>query len=94
MTMTTNKTKLNIKMDLLRVAKTALDIKNDLDLQLSEEFLNKAREEFSLIEDEDKMLLKDLITHQEQLNDIKDDSLKRIRWGEKIMTIASRLSLS
>ncbi len=78
-----NRNKLNIKMDLLRVSKTALDIKNDFDTKISEEFLNKAREEFSLIEDEDKMLLNDLITHQKQINDIKNDPLKRIRWGEK-----------
>jgi hypothetical protein len=89
-----NRNKLNIKMDLLRVSKTALDIKNDFDTKISEEFLNKAREEFSLIEDEDKMLLNDLITHQKQINDIKNDPLKRIRWGEKIMTIASRLNLN
>jgi len=81
-------------MDLLRVAKTALDIKNDFDTQISEEFINKAKKEFSLIEDEDKRLLNDLKIHQEQVNEIKDDPLKRIRWGEKIMTIASRLNLS
>ena len=89
-----NRTKLNIKMDLLRVSKTALDIKNDFDVEISEEFLNKAREEFALIEDEDRLLLKDLETHQEQINEIKKDPLKRIRWGEKIMTIASRLNIN
>jgi len=89
-----NRTKLNIKMDLLRVAKTALDTKSDFDTKISEEFLNKAREEFALIEDEDKLLLKDLKIHQEQVNEIKNDPLKRIRWGEKIMTIASRLSVN
>ncbi len=89
-----NRTKLNIKMDLLRVSKTALDIKNDFDTKISNEFLNKAREEFALVEDEDRLLIKDLKTHQEQINDIKNDPLKRIKWGEKIMTIASRLSLN
>ena len=89
-----NRAKLNIKMDLLRVAKTALDIKNEFDTTISREFLDKAKKEFSLIEDEDRLLLKDLKIHQEQVNDIKNDPLKRIRWGEKIMTIASRLNLS
>lgn len=88
-----NRTKLNIKMDLLRVAKTALDIKNDFDTQISEQFINKAKEEFSLIEDEDKILLDDLKKHQKEVSEIRNDLLKRIRWGEKIMTIASRLSL-
>ena len=88
-----NRTKMNIKMDLLRVAKTAFDIKNDFDIQVSQTFLNQAEKEFNLIEDSEKTLIEDLKKHKKQILDIKDDPLKRIRWGEKILTIASRLSM-
>lgn len=87
-----NRTKMNIKMDLMRVAKSALDIKNDFDKNVSETFLNKVEEEFKLIEDDEKKLLQDLKEYRAQVSEIKEDPLKRLRWGEKILTIASRLS--
>jgi len=83
---------MNIKMDLIRVAKTALDIKNDFDESVSKTFLKKAEEEFKLIEDNEKKLLQDLKKYEKQIDEIKIDPLKRLRWGEKILTIASRLS--
>ena len=87
-----NRIKMNIKMDLLRVAKSALDIRNDFDEAVSITFLDKAEEEFKLIEDSEKNLAGELKKHREQIDDIKEDRLKRLRWGEKILTVASRLS--
>jgi hypothetical protein len=37
---------MNIKIDLLRVVKTALDTKNEFDTQVSKEFLDKAKKSF------------------------------------------------
>jgi hypothetical protein len=85
---------MNIKMDLLRVAKTALDTKNEFDTQVSKEFLDKAKKEFLLIGDEERDLLNVLESHYNEMDDIKNDHEKRIKWGEKIMTIASRLSIN
>ncbi len=87
-----NRNKMNIKMDLLRAAKSALEVKSEFDPKLSETFLNKAKEEFQFIKDEERLLEKDLEVHCNQINDIKSDPLKRLQWGEKILTIASRLS--
>lgn len=81
-------------MDLLRVAKTALDTKNEFDTQVSKEFLDKAKKEFLLIEDEEKDLLSVLESHYDEMDEIKNDPEKRVKWGEKIMTIASRLSIN
>jgi len=42
-----NRNKLNIRMDLLRVAKTALDLKNPFDQKIASTFLDKAENEFA-----------------------------------------------
>ncbi|GIW69632.1 MAG: hypothetical protein KatS3mg101_0379 [Patescibacteria group bacterium] len=81
-------------MDLLRAAKSALEIDKEFDQETSETFLNKAKEEFAQIEDLDKKLLSEINIYQSQIEKIKSDPLERIRWGEKILTIASRLSLN
>ena len=79
-------------MDLLRVAKTALDVDKEFDQKIAETFLNKAKQEFAFINDSDKALLKDIETYQNQVRKISSNPLKRIRWGEKVMTVASMLS--
>ena len=83
---------MNIKMDLLRVAKSALDIRNDFDEAVSITFLDKAMSEFKKIEDDEKILRRDLEEHRKQMGKVISDPLERLRWGEKILTIASRLS--
>jgi len=89
-----NRNKLNIKMDLLRAAKSALEINKEFDREISETFLNKAKEEFALVDDSDKKLLLEINIYQNQIGEIKSDPLKRIRWGEKLLTIASRLNFN
>jgi len=79
-------------MDLLRVAKTALDTSTPFNLEIANTFINKAKEEFSSITDKDSLLVNDLVSYQNQMHSIVNDSVKRTRWGEKILTIASRLS--
>jgi len=78
-------------MDLLRVAKSALDVKNPFDEETSNTFLDKAALEFNSNLPQETILKNELGTYKLQINLIKDDPLKRIRWGEKVMTIASRL---
>ena len=87
-----NRNKLNIKMDLLRVAKTALDTDKSFDQEITKIFLDKAKQEFAFINDSDKTLLNDIETYQKQMKEMSSDPIKRIRWGEKIMTVASMLS--
>ncbi len=89
-----NRNKLNIKMDLLRVAKSAIEISKEFDQEISETFLNKAEKEFTLINDSDRELLSEVNTYRNQIGEIKSDPLKRIRWGEKLLTIASRLNFN
>jgi len=79
-------------MDLLRAAKTALDTSVPFDLELADTFINKAKEEFSNVTDKESLLVKDLVGYQTQMHSIANDSVKRTRWGEKVLTIASRLS--
>lgn len=86
-----NRTKLNIKMDLLRVAKTALDLKNLFDEGVANVFINKAKSEFENNLQGELELKSELVVYQKQIPDIESDNLKRIRWGEKVMTLASRL---
>ncbi len=87
-----NKTKLNIKMDLLRVATNALEINKEFDYNLATVFLNKAREEFKKLQDSEKTLVNELIIYQESMASSVKDLEKRKKWGEKVLTIASRLS--
>ena len=87
-----NRNKLNIKMDLLRASKTALDTDKNFDQEITKIFLDKAKQEFAFIIDSDKTLLDDIETYQKQMKEMSSDPLKRIRWGEKIMTVASMLS--
>lgn len=87
-----NRNKLNIKMDLLRVAKTALDTSVPFNFQLADIFINKAKEEFSMVTDKESALVNDLNNYQIEMQDIVNDSVKRTQWGEKVLTIASRLS--
>lgn len=79
-------------MDLLRVVKTALDTDKEFDQDIAEIFLNKAKQEFAFITDSDRALLKDIEKYQNQINEISSNPSKRIRWGEKVMTVASMLS--
>lgn len=80
-------------MDLLRVSKTALQIGTLFDDKLVKTFLDKAKLEFKKIDDFDRKLLTDLHKLSKKIPSKNDDPIKRIRWGEKIMTIASRMSL-
>jgi len=86
-----NKNKLNIRMDLLRTAKTAFEINKPFDKNISNVFINKALEEFENNLPKESALKKELADFQSQIDNMLNDPLKRIRWGEKIMTIASRL---
>lgn len=79
-------------MDLLRASKTALDTDKNFDQEITKIFLDKAKQEFAFIIDSDKTLLDDIETYQKQMKEMSSDPLKRIRWGEKIMTVASMLS--
>ena len=87
-----NRTKLNIKMDLLRAAKTALEVDKEFDQNLAAVFLNKAREEFEKLQDSEKNMVNELIIYQENMHSLHNDSENRKRWGEKVLTVASRLS--
>jgi len=86
-----NRTKLNIKMDLLRVAKTALDLKNPFNTTVADVFIDKAKLEFENNLQNDMELKKELVAYQNQMLNIANDNLQRIRWGEKVMTLAGRL---
>ncbi len=87
-----NRIKLNIKMDLLRVAKTALEVDKEFDQNLAAVFLNKAREEFEKLQDSEKNLVNELISYQKNMSSLNNDPEKRKKWGEKVLTVASRLS--
>jgi hypothetical protein len=86
-----NRTKLNIRMDLLRVAKAALDLSKPFEVDLANVFINKARQEFDNSLKDEVALKDELISYQTQIPRIRVDNTKRLHWGEKIMTIASRL---
>jgi hypothetical protein len=86
-----NRNKLNIKMDLLRTAKGAFEINRPFDKNIAGVFLNKALEEFDKNLPNEKELINDLSEFKSQLDTIYNDPIKRIRWGEKVMTVASRL---
>ncbi|KKT84226.1 MAG: hypothetical protein UW82_C0026G0012 [candidate division WWE3 bacterium GW2011_GWC2_44_9] len=76
-----NRAKLNIRTDLFRVAKTAF------------KFIEKAKLELDRIPVESATLKNDLVSYQAEMNTIQNDPLKRIRWGEKIITISTRLGI-
>jgi len=78
-------------MDLLRSAKSAFEINKPFDKTIANLFIRKALEEFDNNFPQETVLRKELANFQVQINSISSDPLKRIRWGEKIMTIASRL---
>jgi len=86
-----NRTKLNIRMDLMRVAKTALDIDQPFQENIANTFINKAKSEFEDNLKDETVLKDELLSYQTQIPNISNDSSKRMKWGEKIMTIASRL---
>jgi|GEM_PF-1455062 hypothetical protein len=86
-----NRNKLNIKMDLLRTAKSAFDINRPFDKTIADVFLTKALEEFDKNLPEETGLKKELVEFKAQLATVCTDPIKRIRWGEKVMTVASRL---
>ena len=86
-----NRNKLNIRMDLLRTVKTAFEINKPFDKNVAGVFLNKALEEFDRNLPKETELKNELAEFKSQLDNIYNDPLKRIRWGEKVMTIALRL---
>jgi len=75
----------------MRVAKTAFEITKPFDKKFAELFLNKALSEFEKNLPEETLLKKELVGFQAQIDLVHNDPLKRLRWGEKIMTIATRL---
>lgn len=78
-------------MDLMRVAKIALELDKPFEENIANVFINKARSEFEEnLKDENK-LKDELISYQKEIPIIALDTKKRKQWGEKIMTIASRL---
>lgn len=89
--MTMNRTKLNIKMDLMRVAKIALDLKNSFDQSVANVFIDKAKSEFENNLHTETALKVELEQYQKQIPLVAQDNLQRLRWGEKVMTLASRL---
>lgn len=86
-----NRNKLNIKMDLLRVAKTAFDINKPFDKDISKVFLDRAEKEFETQLPQETLLKGELVKFGLQMEAAANDPLKRIRWGEKLLTIAARL---
>lgn len=86
-----NRTKLNIKMDLMRVAKIALDLKNSFDQSVANVFIDKAKSEFENNLHTETALKVELEQYQKQIPLVAQDNLQRLRWGEKVMTLASRL---
>ena len=86
-----NRTKLNIRMDLMRVAKTALELDIPFEEKIANTFIDKAKLEFENNLKDDYDLENELISYQTQIPSILDDSNKRLKWGEKILTVASRL---
>lgn len=86
-----NRNKLNIKMDLLRSVKTAFEINKPFEKEVTKVFINKALQEFETNLPKEILLKAELQEFGSQIDDIAKDPLKRIRWGEKVMTLASRL---
>lgn len=86
-----NRTKLNIRMDLLRVAKTALDLSKPFEEDVANVFIEKAKQEFENNLKDETVLKDELVSYQAQILNLSTDDTKRLHWGEKIMTIASRL---
>ncbi|OGC51111.1 hypothetical protein A2W32_00500 [candidate division WWE3 bacterium RBG_16_37_10] len=86
-----NRNKLNVKMDLLRAAKTAFEINKPFDRNITKVFLNKAKDEFENKLPQETLLKNELMEFSLQIDDIVNDPLKRIHWGEKVMTLAARL---
>lgn len=78
-------------MDLMRVAKTALNINVPFETETATLFLDKAKTEFNSHLATEKVLKNELEHYQSKIADIKDSKSERLKWGEKIMTIASRL---
>ena len=78
-------------MDLLRSAKSAFEINKPFDKNIANLFIRKALDEFDNNFPQETVLRKELTNFQTQIDSIATDPLKRIRWGEKVMTIASRL---
>ena len=78
-------------MDLMRVVKTALEIDKPFEKAIAYMFLDKALQEFESNLPKETLLKNELQLFNSQIDDISNDPLKRIHWGEKVMTIASRL---
>ena len=78
-------------MDLMRVVKTALEIDKPFEKAIAYMFLDKALQEFKSNLPKETLLRNELQKFNSQIDDISNDPLKRIHWGEKVMTIASRL---
>jgi peptidoglycan hydrolase CwlO-like protein len=88
-----NRNKLNIRTDLLRVTKMALDVGNPFEKGLANTFLNKAKKELEESFPNEKRLEKEIEDYQKKIDSIAIDPLERIRWGEKVLTISSRLGV-
>ena len=88
-----NRAELNIRTDLFRVAKTAFNIKKQFEYEIAQEFIEKAKLELDRIPVESATLKNDLVSYQAEMNTIQNDPLKRIWWGEKIITISTRLGI-
>ena len=78
-------------MDLLRTAKSAFEVSKPLDQPLCSIFLTRALKDLEKHFPNETVLKTDLAICTSQINELRDDSLERIRWGEKVMTIAARL---
>jgi len=89
-----NRTKMNIKMDLMRAARSALEIEKPFDKKTSDMFINKAKEEFAKINDIDRKLEEQLDSLHTQMAGLDSNPTSRKQWGEKILTVASRLSVN
>ncbi|MFZ2663955.1 MAG: hypothetical protein WAX66_01185 [Patescibacteria group bacterium] len=88
-----NRAKLNVRMDLMRVAKTALDADKPFEEQIANTFIDKAKSELENNLKDDYLLRDELVMYQKQIPNISSDTVKRLHWGEKILTIASRLGI-
>ena len=78
-------------MDLMRVAETALNLNKPFEKETANVFINKAKLEFENNLKDETVLVDELVSYQTQIPNISNDNIKRLQWGEKIMTIASRL---
>ena len=88
-----NRSKLNIRTDLLRATKTALHVDQPFQKELVETFIEKAIWEFENNLPEEEDLKGELQGYKEKVSLVEDNFLERIRWGEKVLTISSRLGL-